>query len=125
MLENIKSSYLIKILLSFIYERKKLKLIKYNKQIQQKVGVNINNYKLFKRKYVIYDKNGIAKEYGLYDNNLIYEGEYLNGERSGKGKEYNDRGEIIFEGEFKKGKRMNGFGLDLVIKELIKLKLMN
>ena len=62
MLENIKSFYRLKLLFSYIYEGKKLKLIKYNKNIQKKVDVNINNYKLFKRKYVIYEKNGVTKE---------------------------------------------------------------
>ena len=68
--------------------------------IQSKIDVNNKNYKLFKRKYVIYDKNGLAKEYGLFDNKLIYEGEYLNGKRNGQGKEYNIIGNIIFEGEY-------------------------
>ena len=62
-----------------IFERKKLKLIKYNKNIQLKIDVNIKNYKLFKRKYVTFNKNGFAKEYDLFDNKLIYEGEYING----------------------------------------------
>ena len=104
MMQNIKSVYPLKILFSYIYEGKKLKMIKYNKDIQKKVHVDINFYKLFKRKYVVYEKNGVAKEYGLYDNKIIYEGEYLNGERNGKGKEYNEYGELLFEGEFKKGK---------------------
>ena len=107
MLENVNSIYIIQWLFSNIYERKKLKLIKYNKKIQEKVDVNINNYKLFKRKYVTFDKNGFAKEYGLFDNKLIYEEEYLNGERNGKGKVYNDKDEVLFEGEFKKGKIWN------------------
>ena len=42
-------------------------------------------------------------------NRLIFEGEYLNGKRNGKGKEYNYDGKLIFEGEYlynwkKKGK---------------------
>ena len=37
---------------------------------------------------------------------MIYEGEYLNGERNGK--EYDNGGNLIFEGEFIKGKRFNG-----------------
>ena len=94
-----------------IYERKKLKLIKYNKNIQSKIDVNIKNYKLFKRKYVVYDNNGFAKEYGLFDNKLLYEGQYLNGERNGKGKEYNDIASVLFEGEFKKGKKWNNINL--------------
>ena len=39
---------------------------------------------------------------------MIYDGEYLNGERNGKGKEYDNDGNLIFEGEFIKGKRFNG-----------------
>ena len=31
---------------------------------------------------------------------LIFEGEYLNGERHGKGKEYYNKGKIRFEGEY-------------------------
>ena len=49
--------------------------------------------------------NGFA---GEYDNgSLIFEGEYLNGKRNGKGKEYNFN--YIFEGEYKDGER-NGRG---------------
>ena len=40
----------------------------------------------------------------------MFEGEYLNGKRNGKGKEYNDNGELIFEGEYLNGKRWNGKG---------------
>jgi len=36
---------------------------------------------------------------------LIYEGEYINGKRNGKGKEYNLEGKIIFEGEYLNGKK--------------------
>ena len=36
---------------------------------------------------------------------LIFEGEYLNGERNGKGKEYNYDGRLIFEGEYLNGKK--------------------
>ena len=53
--------------------------------------------------YKINNGNAKGKEYN-YDGKLIYEGEYLNGERNGKGSEYdNDR--LIFEGEYFSGKR--------------------
>ena len=39
----------------------------------------------------------------------MFEGEYLNGVRNGKGKEYYDNGELIFEGGYLNGKR-NGKG---------------
>ena len=48
MLEKIKSIYFIDKLFSNTDERKKLKLIKYNKNTQKILDININNYKLFK-----------------------------------------------------------------------------
>ena len=52
------------------------------------------------------------KEYG-FSGNLIFEGEYLNGERNGKGEEYiwfdYDSSKFIFEGQYLNGKR-NGKG---------------
>ena len=38
------------------------------------------------------------KEY--FYGKLEFEGEYLNGERNGKGKEYDYKGDLKFEGEF-------------------------
>ena len=45
----------------------------------------------------------------LSDNKLIFEGQYLNGERNGKGKEYY-YGELIFEGEYLYNKKRKGKG---------------
>ena len=36
---------------------------------------------------------------------LEFEGEYLNGERNGKGKEYNHQKKLKFEGEYLNGKK--------------------
>ena len=48
------------------------------------------------------------KEYNDFGK-LIFEGEYLNGEENGKGKEYNEiNGKIEFEGEYLKGKKWEG-----------------
>ena len=108
MLKNIKSSYFIEIIFSFIEEGAKLKLIKYNKSFQKNFNISIINYKHFKGRYIIYEKNMIGKEYNGYDDLLLFEGEYLNGQRNGKGKEY-FKGRRIFEGEYLNGKR-NGKG---------------
>ena len=43
-----------------------------------------------------------------YNKNLVFEGEYLNGERNGKGKEYDYFRKLKFEGEYLNGKRWNG-----------------
>ena len=58
------------------------------------------------------ERSGKGKEYDEYGN-LIYEGEYLNGEKNGKGKEYDLYGNLEFEGNYFKGKRWNGKGKSL------------
>ena len=107
MLENIKSIYFIKIIFSLLEEEIKLKIVKYNKSLQNIININIINYKLFKGKYIIYGTDKVGKEYDFYDS-LLFEGEYLDGERNGKGKEYFN-GVLIYEGYYLNGKR-NGRG---------------
>ena len=53
------------------------------------------------------EKSTHVEQYNFYGR--IYEGEYLNGEKNGKGKEYYDNGQIKFEGEYLNGKK-NGKG---------------
>ena len=50
--------------------------------------------------YELHNGTGKVKEYEE-NGELLFEGEYLNGIRNGQGKEY-EEGELIFEGEFKK-----------------------
>ena len=97
MLENIKSYYLIKLVYTFVEESQKLKLVRYNKNIQKKLDISIINYKFFSGRYIIYESNGIGKEYYDGNDNLIYKGEYPNTKRNGIGKEYQDN-KLIFEG---------------------------
>ena len=80
-------------------EKQKLKLIKYNKSLQENININIINYKIFSGTYIIYENNGKGRECD-YDGHLLYEGEYLNRKRKGKGKEYYDNGKLKFEGEY-------------------------
>ena len=128
---QIKSSYIMKSVLSFLNEKQKLKMIVNNKELQKMFLIDVENYKIISGKYKIGGKtgkgfeciidtniiifegeylngkrNGKGKEY--YKNNqLLFEGQYLNGEKNGKGKEYNSFGELIFEGEYLNGKRVN------------------
>jgi len=53
---EIKSSYILKIIFSNINEKSKLNIIRYNKTLQNKLDINIMNYKIFGRKYFIADK---------------------------------------------------------------------
>ena len=50
-------------------------------------------------------KNGKGKEYDSWSNKLKYEGDYLEGEKTGFGKIYNEDGILIYEGELLKGKK--------------------
>ena len=104
-----KSSYFIQLFFTYVNEAQKLKIIKNNKSLQKTLKINIINYKHFKGRYIIFEENGIAKEYNGYDNSLFFEGEYLDGQKYGKGKEYNENGSLIFEGEYFKGKK-EGYG---------------
>jgi len=106
---DIKSSYNIEMIFSFLNEKRKLNMIIYNKEIQKMLLIDIEDYKKISGKYKIVKQNGKGKEFILYTSKQIFEGEYLDGKRNGKGKEYNEDGELIFEGEYSKGK-MNGKG---------------
>ena len=50
-------------------------------------------------------RNEEMKKARKYENILKYEGEYLNGKRNGKGKEFDINGKLIFEGEYLNGLR--------------------
>ena len=131
---SINSSNLFKEIFSFLNEKVKLDLVRYNKRIQKKLDITLINYINFSGKYVIIEKsgkgkeydadfciifegeylngkrNGIGKEYNSIYDKVIFEGEYLNGKRNGKGKEYDRYGYITFEGEYLNGKKWNGKG---------------
>ena len=113
---NIKSDYVLKKIFSLINIKQKLNLIIYNKQLQKKLGVDIEDYKKTSGKYKIAEKNGKGKEYRLNTNIMIFEGEYLNGKRNGKGKECDFFAEFEFEGEYLNGKKWNGKGYNKVCK---------
>ena len=67
----------------------------------------------FEGEYLNGKRNGKGKEYAEYGGKCVeleYEGEYLNGEKKGKGKEFDfDSGNLIFEGEYLNGVK-NGNG---------------
>ena len=111
MLKNIKSIYYIKLIFYYLQEKRKLYLIKYNKNLQNLIDINLLIYKIFSGRYIIYQNNSQikGKEYNSYNDKLIFEGKFLNGERHGKGKEYDYNGNIVFEGEYLNGKK-NGKG---------------
>ena len=84
-IRDINSSFIIKNIFSFLSEKQILNLIIYNKQFQTFLLVDIKNYKKISGKYKIGERNGKGKEYSIETNELLFEGEYLNGKRKGKG----------------------------------------
>ena len=105
MLKKIRSLFFTRLVFFHLSEEIKLKIVKYNKLLQKKLDINLNNYKLFRGRYIIYKEDGTAKEYNSFNDKLIFEGEYLNGKRNGKGREYYSSGKLKFEGEYLNGKR--------------------
>ena len=55
--------------------------------------------------YEIKNGTGKVKEYD-YCGKLIFVGDYINGERNGIGKEYYENGKVKFEGKYLCGKKM-------------------
>ena len=66
---------------------------------------------MFEGEYKNGEKNGKGKEF-YRDGKLLFEGEYLNGKRHGKGKEFYRDGKLLFEGEYKNDLKWNGKGYD-------------
>ena len=96
-IKNIKSNFILKLIFSSLTEYIKLDLINYNKILQKKLNVSIEDYEKRCKIKIIGKRNGKGKEYDLISDKLVFEGEYLNGRRNGKGIEYNIIREIKFE----------------------------
>ena len=108
-LKDIKSKYIKIIIFSYLDEKRKLEIIKYNKNIQNILDIKLINYKFYQGKSLIYELNGNVKEYNELFDNIEFVGKYLNGKKNGKGKEYYFNGNLRFEGEYLNGQR-NGKG---------------
>ena len=108
MLEKVKSFGNVKLIFSFLEETYKLNIIQLNKKLKNKFGYSLEFYKKISGKIKIAEKNGKGKEFK--DEQLIFEGNYLNYKRNGLGKEFKDN-KIIFEGNYLFGKR-NGTGIE-------------
>ena len=108
-LKDISSSFIINKIFSFLSEKEMLNMIIYNKELKNMLFVDIKYYKKISCRYKIGEKNGKGREFLISTNKLVFEGEYLNGKRKGKGIEYYNGGELKFKGEYLNGKR-NGKG---------------
>ena len=95
MLKKIKSSYFVNKIFTYIDEKQKLNVVKYNKKLQKNVKISIINYKHFSGKYIIYESDGNVKKYNGHNDTLLFEGKL-----KGRGKEYYENGKLSFEGDF-------------------------
>jgi len=112
----------MKIVFSYINEETKLKLIKYNKSLQNELKINIVNYRRYSGKYLIKIDNRRVKVYKSFNYKLLYKGEYLNGKKHGKGKEYYHHSTLLkFTGEYLNGKKWDGIGYDDTHNSIYKL----
>ena len=133
---NIRSVYIIKIVFSFLEENKELMILSRNKTIQKELEIDINNFKKASRIKRIISENGKGQEFLRNTKYLIFEGEYKNGMKHGKGIEYffnfnlgedsgyfnwerkeEDKEDYYlrltkFQGEYFEGKKISGSGYD-------------
>ena len=112
MLVKIKSIFFSRNIFTFINERRKLNIIKYNKSLQKLINISIINYKIFSEKIIIRETKEEKEKWliiNTINNDIIFECEYLKGKKNGIGKEYYKDGKLKFEGEYLNGKR-NGIG---------------
>ena len=77
---------------------------------------------LYEGEYLNREGNGRGKEYNKENFILEYEGEYSNGLRHGKGKKYKKQKELLFDGEFFEGKRWTGKAYDTINNNIYELK---
>ena len=107
MLNKIKSKYILQNIFIHVNNTQKLNTLRFNKRTQNRLELNIVDYRRLSGKYKII-KNNELKIYNSYNDRILFEGQYSNGNKNGKGREYDLEGRIIFDGEYYDGKKWNG-----------------
>ena len=67
-------------------DEKKLNIIKYSKRFQKKLGIDLYYYKIYSGKYIKQESNQKVKIYNANNNEILFEGEYLKGKKMVKEK---------------------------------------
>ena len=106
-MNKIKSKYILIQCFSFLPTNTLLKLILLNKNLQSKVDITIENYKIASNYYITKD-NKICR---YSTNELIFEGKYEKGEKI-EGKEYKN-GKLYFIGKYKNNLKYKGTLLNI------------
>ena len=102
-LNKIKSIKVLKCIFNHLRNNQKLIMMNYNKFLQNKFGFTIDDYKQNAKKIKVGKLNRFGQECSLTTYKLIFEGEYLQGKRNGKGIEYYKNGKIKYKGKYLKG----------------------
>ena len=121
-LNIIRSKYILQHIFNYLERHKKLILLNYYKTLQYKLKLSIEDYKYETKIIKICGFNGYGKEYNKFSKKLIFEGNYLNGEKNGKGIEYFSNGVKKIEGEYLNGKIYKGIQYDEKGNELFKIQ---
>ena len=93
----VRSKYILNKIFSFLDNKKKIIMIKYNKLYIKFLGITIEQYKKLSGKIKIDGINGYGKEYELEKMELTFRGFYLNEKKNGNGEEYFNN-KLIFKG---------------------------
>ena len=123
-INKIKSKYIMKQIFSFIKKYRLLKIIEYNKNIQNKLNIEYDDYKKFKdveiemilTKYIIYNSDNKyflfnnseekKENYNIYINEKIEYKNYINKENLGKYLDGDNKIKLIFNRNFKSFSRL-------------------
>ena len=86
--DSVKSKYIQILIFSFLNEKNKLDLVKYNLKLQKILEININTYKKISQCIKIGKGDGYCRIYDLNTMTLKFEGEYKNGKKMEKEKNF-------------------------------------
>ena len=95
----------MKLIFSFLKTNSFLKIISFTKAIQSKLDITINNYKRASKFYIKKEEN-ITKIFSKDSNQLIFEGKFEKGQKI-EGKEY-QLGKIYFSGKYNQNSKYKG-----------------
>ncbi len=99
-INNIKSIYLLKKVFSLVDEKIKLLLLNHNKKIQKKLKIDIERFKKLSQRYRIILENGICREFLINTNYLLFEGEFKDGKKHGRGYGYYYNKDLSLDEEY-------------------------
>ena len=88
MLQLIRAKDVLKWVFNCVHYKKKLKLIIYNKELQNQLDINKSHYEEISIKVLIIDENGIGKIKNKINDFVYFIGQYVNNKINGKGIEY-------------------------------------